>query len=274
MNPTEFLAALERLKSTLAQSKAKRVRALNERNHIQAVVAAWFGQYRPAFLALIAEEKPFLFIDDVMQKVVKLASEPSPRLTYKRLCGSVQRHFRDHLLVALSRAYWSRAPERVPPGRDPDVARRLRTFDAELAESYEQVVKDLADRDRRTYRGTAAELREVIRGVLGRLAPDDQVKNTEWYKEARRTGARTEANPTQSERTKFILRQRSAASAAEEAAESYMSSIEERLGHVVRAFYRRASDSAHAGAEREEVTQQLRYANALLAELLPPENVI
>jgi hypothetical protein len=130
-------------------------------------------------------------------------------------------------------------------------------------------VEDLTKPNRKTYRGTAAELREVVRGVLDLLAPDSHVKNTDWYKEARRTGVSQEKSPTQSEKTKYILRQRGSGSAGTDAAESYMSSIEDRLGHVVRATYRRASSSAHSGAEREEVAQQLRYVNALLAELLP-----
>ncbi len=134
-----------------------------------------------------------------------------------------------------------------------------------------QVAADLSDENRKTYRGTAAELREVLRGVLERLAPDDQVKNTEWYREARRTGERKEDSPTQSERTKFILRQRNRGAAAVEAAESYLKSVEERLGHVVRVAYGLASRATHVGAERAEVAQQLRYVNALLAELLPPE---
>jgi hypothetical protein len=149
------------------------------------------------------------------------------------------------------------------------VARKLRALDSEIAESYGQVVDDLMQPNRKTYRGTAAELREVIRTVLDKLAPDDEVKDTDWYKEARRSGSRKEENPTMSEKTKYILRKRGSGSAVTEGAESYMASVEERLGHVVRATYRRASNSAHSGAERDEVAQQLRYANALLVELLP-----
>jgi hypothetical protein len=163
-------------------------------------------------------------------------------------------------------------PEQAPTGRDPAVVRRLLRLDPALADSYEQVVTDLSDENRKTYRGTAAELREVLRGVLERLAPDDQIKNTDWYREARRTGERKEEHPTQSERTKFILRQRNRG-AAVEAAESFMKSVEERLGHVVRVAYGLASRATHAGAENAEVAQQLRYVNALLTELLPPEDL-
>jgi len=39
-------------------------------------------------------------------------------------------------------------------------------------------------------------------------------------------------------------------------------------GHPAKPSYR------NAGAEREEVAQQLRYVNALLTELLPPETQV
>jgi len=272
MDPTEFLDAIGRLVSTLRQSRAKLVTLRKERNNIRSVVQAWFGQYRPAFMALLAEDASLIPIDDAFQEMLKLVSAPASRNVYVRHCSSVQKQFRETLLVPLSRAYWSRVPERAPTGRDPAVLRRLAKLDPALADSYEQVVGDLSDKSRKTYRGTAAELREVLRGVLERLAPDDQVKNTDWYKEARRTGERKEDRPTQGERTKFILRQRNKGAAAVEAAESYMESVEERLGHVVRVAYGLASRATHAGAENAEVAQQIRYVNALLAELLPLED--
>lgn len=272
MDPNDFLDALERLRSSLARQTTRIVHAVKERNQMRSVVGAWFEVYRPNFLGLIAEEDRLLPIDELMQKLLKLASEDSSRVGCKRVCRSIQRYFCDNLLLQLSRAYWSRAPIRAPAGRDLEVARRLQTLDGDLSESYEQVVEDLMEATRRTYRGTAAELREVVRGVLDRQAPDEEVKNTDWYKEARRSGRIREDKPTQVEKTKYILWKRGLVSAATDAAESYMSSIEDRLGQVVRAIYRRASNSTHSGAERDEVLQQLRYVNALLAELLPRES--
>lgn len=271
MNPNDFLDKVERLISTISRKKCKTLHTVNDRNGLRSFVGAWFGVYRPSFIMLVAEERSFVAIDELMQKLLRLASENSSCRTCKRVCTSIKRDFCDSLLVPLSRAYWSHAPEYAPAGKDQEVARRLKLLDNDLAESYEQVVDDLMQINRKTYRGTAAELREVLRGVLDRLAPDGDVKSADWFKQAKQKGTSKDQNPTMSEKTKFIMRKRGTGSAATEAAESYMSSIEERLGHVVRATYRRASNSTHTGAEREELSQQLRYANALLAELLPRE---
>ena len=271
MNPTDFLDSLERLLTNLSRYKSKVIISPEQRNQVRSFVGAWFEQYRKAFVSLIADEDLFSPIDDAMNTLVKLASDRNSRRVYKHTCKALQTNFRNNLLVPLSRAYWSRAPEAAMSGRDPDVAKRLRCLDDALAESYEQVIEDLSDEDRKTYRGTASELREVLRGVLDLLASDDNVMRMEWYKDARRSGSRKEPKPTQAEKTKYILRQRNAGSAAVEAAESYMESVEDRLGHVVRASYRRASDSTHAGVERAEVVQQVKYVNALLSELLPSD---
>src|SRR4051812_31457708 len=55
--------------------------------------------------------------------------------------------------------------------------------------SYEQVLRDLTQGSRVSWRGTAAELREVLREVIDTLAPDDKVmQQTGFQLEAGRTG--------------------------------------------------------------------------------------
>jgi hypothetical protein len=209
-------------------------------------------------------------MDEKMQNLLKLTSDEGGRRAINREVGIAIEHFKESLLIPLSRAYWARAPQKTPAGRDDQVATRLRRVDPELADGYEQAVLDIENTDRMSYRGPAAELREVLTGVLHTLAPNDQVEATDWYREARRSGSRKETTPTRAERTKFILRSRAKGSASTEAAESYMTSVEERLGSVVNATYKRGSAATHGGTEREELVNLLPYINALLRELLPP----
>lgn len=269
MNPSEFLDVLGRLMTRLRARKAPELSGEGELRYLRSVIGAWFSQYRGAFVAVIGEGEAIAAIDEKMQSLLKLASDGSARRTVLRLCKSIIEHFKEKLLVPLSRGYWSLAPQRSPAGYDEDVGKKLSALDADLAQSYFQVVLDVEDADRLTYRGTAAELREVVTDVLHTLAPTEEVQATDWYKEARRSGLRKETTPTRAERTRFILRSRVQGSAVSDAAESYMKTVEERLAELVNATYRRGSAAAHSGAERSELVSLLPYVNALLKELLP-----
>lgn len=270
MNPSEFLDVLEHLLVRLRAGRAREVSTPTERRNIRSVVSAWFAQYRTPFIQVLGDERQIAAMDALMERLLNLASRQFARRTVIGAVRSASQYFSNSLLVPLSRAYWTKSPERAPAGHDDAAAARLRKLDADLADGYEQAVMDIEDPHRLSYRGPAAELREVLTGVLHALAPNAQVEATDWYKESRRSGARKESTPTRAERTKFILRGRAKGSAVTEAAESHMVSVEERLANVVNATYKRGSAAAHAGTEREELENLLPYMNALLRELLPP----
>lgn len=268
MNPSEFLDVLERLRSRLGNPRSASL-SFAERRSVRSVVGAWFSVYKRSFAEIVGEENYILSMDEKMQDLMKLAAEECSRRTAVRAIASGIRHYREHLLLPLSRAYWARAPQRSPAGRDDDAAKRLRKLDGDLADSYEQAVIDIENEDRVSYRGPAAELREVLTGILHILAPNAEVEATDWYREARRSGARKEPTPTRSERTKYILRSRVKGSAVSETAESYMRSVEDRLADLINTTYRRGSAATHGGGERSELQTLLPYINALLRELLP-----
>lgn len=269
MNPLELLDILSRVQARIHSARKKLVSATAERRSIQSVVRAWFSEYKRAFADIIGEGGDVAAMDEIMQDLLKLASAPSARRTVERTLSAAVKHFTDRLLVPVTRAYWSRAPQTTPAGRDDEAAARLRDLDRDLADSYEQAVLDIQEPARMSYRGPAAELREVLTGVLHILAPNPRVEATDWYREARRFGNRTEPTPTRAERIKFILRERTKGSAITQAGESFMSSVEERLASVVNATYKRGSAATHGGTEREELIQLLPYVNAILRELLP-----
>lgn len=274
MNPSEFLDVLERLHRRLQEIRRvggiPRVLGRAEKTNVRSVVGAWFAQYQPSFAQMIGLDDPQLSaMDGLMQDLLQFTSGDSVRRTVIQAVSRANRHFADNLLVRISRAYWSRAPQHSSPGRDEEVGQRLKHIDGKIADGYEQAVLDIEVPDRLSYRGPAAELREVLTHVLHTLAPDDKVTATDWYKEARRSGQRTETRPTRAERTRFILRGQAQGSAATESAESYMVMVEDRLGHVIGRTFERQNAATHASCEREELVRLLPYINALLRELLP-----
>jgi hypothetical protein len=195
---------LERLLTRLQKGRTKVVSSPAERRYIHSVLGAWFGQYHPAFLKLLGDEQLLAKMDELMREILQRAMEKSARRTVIRTARAARQYFTGSLLIPLSRSYWSRAPQQTPAGRDEEVALRLRQLDPELAASYEQGVLDIEDEARVSYRGPAAELREMLTTVLHILAPNDKVQATDWYREARRSGVRTENTPTRAERVRLF----------------------------------------------------------------------
>lgn len=144
-------------------------------------------------------------------------------------------------------------------GNDPLVA-RLEALDPDLARSYRQALTDLEDSNRLSFLGPAGEIREVMRGVMHKLAPDRKVKKQKWF-----VGEKN-GNPTQAERIRFIVQGGDNWKSANSTAET----VEEKVGRLGRSLYGRASKAFHAGTQRREVEKILGYVRALLDEMLPP----
>lgn len=270
MNPSEFPDILDNLVSRLKARHMDAVPSAAEVRIIESVVHTWYSEYKTPFAQMLGDEQMIALMDSKMDKLFNLASRRRTRRAVIGAAGAAVTYLREELLMPVNRAYWARSPERVPAGRDETVAVRLRHLDPLLADGYEQAISDVEDAKRKSYRGPAAELREILTGVLHALAPNQSVEAEDWYKESRRSGKRDETTPTRAERTKYILRSRAKGSAVTDSAEAHMVSVEDRLGSVVNATYRRGAAATHLGAERDEIQNLLPYINALLRELLPP----
>jgi hypothetical protein len=118
-------------------------------------------------------------------------------------------------------------------------------------------------RRRVSWRGTASELREVLREVIDYLAPDDKITGA--------SGFRLEqglTSPTQRQKVRFILRARRRASTAVSAAGTSLDTIEGAVASLARSTYQRGSVSTHLSADSSEIRSLKRYVDTLLGEFL------
>lgn len=129
--------------------------------------------------------------------------------------------------------------------------------------SYQQVLADLDDPSRVSYRGTATELRECVRNVLDHLAPDEEVMHSPGF-----TFENSLDKPTMKQKARFILKSRDAGDAESRTAEDAASVLEQSVASLARSVYTRGSVSSHTTTALEEIRQFKLYADALLAELL------
>jgi hypothetical protein len=129
--------------------------------------------------------------------------------------------------------------------------------------SYEQCLLDLGGPPRRSYRGVAHELREVLRETLQYLAPDVDVLATPGFELEK-----GEERPTQRQKALHVLRNRRLSREAMSAPELAITMAEELAARITRTAYTRGSRDAHTSSSGPEVRQLKMWIDAVLGELL------
>jgi hypothetical protein len=146
------------------------------------------------------------------------------------------------------------------------VAELLAGVHPELSNSYKQILRDLQDVTRLSYRGTANEMREILREVLVRLAPDAQVASQAWFAQAQAANGETR-RPTQQQRARYILEKKGCGTKVHDVAEGSLQTVDEALSRLVRDMYSRTSVAAHTAQDLQEIKRQVMYFDALIHDL-------
>jgi len=199
-------------------------------------------------------------IDFVLQNLLQLATAPREKEAYLGQISEIRPYFLE-ATIDLMKARGS--PRLVLSPTEHSILDTLERMLPVSAASYEQALLDVSKGNRVSWRGTATELREVLREVIDHLAPDDKVlASTNFQLEQGQT------LPTQRQKVRFILRARKSNSASFAVAEGSLNTAEESVATLARSTYRRGSASTHAMANPSEVRNLKRYVDALIAEQL------
>jgi len=143
------------------------------------------------------------------------------------------------------------------------IVRTLARIIPSAAASYEQSLLDLSDLHRRSYRGIAHELREVLRETLNYLAPDAEVMAERGFELEK-----GQARPTQRQKALHVFKKRNLSREAMSAPELSLSLADELAASIARTAYKRGARDAHTVTSSPEVRQLKMYVDAVLAELL------
>ena len=266
----DFQNVLDTLRKRFSDTNAKP--SVEDINLARASVESWFRTYRPQVIDLFGDVDAVGAIDINMQDILSLSLSSKRKVAYKPKINLAIKIFREELIIDVKVAEWRQLATSGFPNESKELMTRLKQLDPELELSYRQVLTDLADQRRLTYRGTANELREIFREVLDKLALDKNVTAQQWFK-AKRSNIKDEKEknrpPTRAEKVRYVMSIRNQGSSASEVAETAALQVEERLGELFNAVYGRASDASHVGKQREEINRILKYFHALLFELLP-----
>lgn len=260
----EWWHRLDALKSTLNRVKGMLVSSSAARNEAKEAVQFYFRQVRPQLAALYFDAEQIDALDRITQHILELAARPNRKSTYqgriRELNGS-----RGAVEAAIEMRASGRSPQPATRLTTPTEASILATLDQiapTIGLSYRQVLQDLGDQQRVSYRGSAAELREVLRELLDHLAPDEDVLKSGVKLE------KDQKRPTMKQKTVFILKARGVGETARKTAEDAVAAVEDSVGSLARSVYSRGSLSTHVVTTRNEVLTLKGYTDAVLADLL------
>jgi len=260
----EFWLGWEHLQQNLRRSTAVNVNAAGLREEARALVQMYFRRVRPGLLHVVGEDE-LRSLDDGMQDLLRLAQGKNARTSY---LGAMNRIGKDRtrLSIGRERGFTSLSQKTGQAGglsaSQTRILRTLQSMLPDAAASYEQAHLDLCG-ERVSYRGTAVELREVVRETLDHLAPDEAVVREAAFKlEKDRVG------PTMRQKAQFILRSRGLSATARKAPQDAVSIVDELTASFVRSTYERGSASTHSKTTRQDVERLRAYVDTVLMELL------
>jgi len=249
-----------RLSAAIENTRTKLVTPANVQSIATTIARSYFETVRPE-LAAVAERKALVEeIDFVLQGILRLATAPREKQAYAGQLAELVPYLLE-ANVALMKARGDR--RLVLSQTERSILETLTRMLPTSARSYEQTLRDITQGNRVSWRGTAAELREVLREVMDHLAPDDQVMASPGFQ--LEDGQR---RPTQRQKVRFILRARRSSSAAVAVAEGSLSTVDEAVASLARTTYTRGAVSTHTATDGPEIRNMKRYVDALLAELL------
>ncbi len=256
---------LEKLKLALGRNAAVNVNSRAIRDAARSLSQAWFRVARPAALGVGLPEDQLRGFDSSFQYLLKLSAGRNARRSYGQTIRSLGEG-RASFEASVERGRGIAGLPAASSVRSLVEQRILATLKQMLpgsALSYEQALDDLAAPVRLSYRGTATELREVVREVLDHLAPDrDVVASTGFKLEKGRAG------PTMKQKARFILKARRVGETTRKAPEDAVELLEDHIASLARSTYERGSVATHGATTLREAQRFKGYADAVLAELL------
>jgi Predicted pPIWI-associating nuclease len=257
----EWWKQLDLLTVHVRRVKGINVSSRDLRDTAREAVQHYFREVRPHLRRLGVGETKIEELDWVAQYIVKLASGTSRKSTYMRRLRELST-----LRIGVETTIEIQAAGGgdtvvLTTATESAIIGTLEKILPTSALSYKQVLQDLGEGGRVSYRGTAAELREVVRELLDHLAPDDEVlRSVKPNKDQKR--------PTMKQKAVFILKTRGIGETARKPAEDAVTAIEESVGSLARSVYDRGSLATHVATTRREVLTFKGYADAVLADLL------
>lgn len=259
--------SVDSLAAAISHAKGRQLGKSEIREQAKQVAQFYFRTTRPFLENYGFTAEDLQSCDAEMQKILGLAGYRSLRTSYSRSISAYRRAARrigTELELRVGRQTNKPAAAIVVSNVEQRILETLKRFQLVAAAlAYAQVIRDLHSRDRISYRGAAHELRDILREVLDRLAPDADVLAAPGFKLER-----DQKRPSQKQKALHILHSRGSHGNALKAATDAVAVIDELTATLARDSYAFGSQAAHTMTTHPEVSRLKMYVDTILAELM------
>jgi len=250
------------IRHTLANISTKQLNIAKTKEEVRTFVYDYFKEFRPAYIAAERLETDLEKADSTMQELLRYTQRRTLVSAYKYILKDISAAL--HELELKSIASIIDAKSDISDNKqDRQILDTLEKINPSAALSYSQALRDLQDRDRKSWRGTAVEFRESLRELLDTMAPDDEVKAQPSFKLEQDT-----KGPTMKQKAIFILKSRRAFGKQIKVFTDAVEVVEELVGKFVRSVYERSCVATHTPTSRDEVLKIRNFITVALVELL------
>jgi hypothetical protein len=255
---------LGRLRKIINAHTGKQVQSSRLRDRFREFVQTYFRVVRPALIELgLDVATTDAKMEELAARANRMSAISQYKISLRELSGDLNK------LEIRSETEMSDFVARTSQSAPSTIENRiLSTIDSILpvtAQSYRQVLTDLTSEERFSYRGTATELREILRETLDYLAPDLDVMGSQGFQlDKNRT------RPTMAQKARYILRLRGIPRNSIDVPRKAIEAVEETVSSLVRSTYDRGSIDTHTGQgiSKPNVVQLKMYVDSVLCELL------
>ncbi|MFA6098994.1 MAG: hypothetical protein WCV50_05660 [Patescibacteria group bacterium] len=266
-----FKPKLEIIEKKVKGVKFKQINSKSLRQEIRQTVQDYFRNLR---LELIQYNFSLDALDSNMQELLKLTNGRSLKKIYTTKIKSSKKIMEN---LEIEREYNFSNPQNrtksLPLDVELKIIQTLNNLIPAIGNSYKQIISDLNDDNRISFRGTTAELREVLREVLDNLAPDQEVKQQKDFKLEPNTH-----KPTMKQKVRFILKARGQNKTEMNTTENTTALVDgsqEMIATIARSTYEKGSVGTHTdkGSPKASCKQYKMYVDSVLCELLEIHNL-
>jgi Predicted pPIWI-associating nuclease len=236
------------------------INSVSLKGRVKQAVQTYFRSSRPLILNSGILESRVVPLDAIFHDLNQLALGNNRKTSYVeklKVCRSQMSALAIERDIAVGERKISKSIPMSP--QQQKIVETLRAMLPGAATSFSQAIIDLGDSSRISYRGTAAELREVLREVIDHLAPDDAVSSAPGFQLEK-----GREFPTMRQKMRFIMKNRRGGTAAGATAEDALAGADA----LVRSLYNRGSAATHSTREKAEVAKIRTYTEAILVDVL------